>query len=190
MWTLDNCVKGYIPPIIKRNNIRQINVILEWITVEAKWITSDITYVFRFSRSLDFFVRVIINDTLREICRLKIVKLSRAEKKNLQEGKYSGWFFFLLSAGRREGGVGEFMRRRLWPLEIFHRKTQEQIIELECNGGPCRSQQCFHSRTHTQRMHIHPKNFRQATLSAIFSHSSHCYRLLFRFFIERDVLLA
>ena len=179
-----------IPLNIKRN-IRQINIVHEWITVEAKWNKSDITYVFRFSRSLGeqqewIFVRVIINDTLPEIYRLKIVKFREQTKKNLQGGKYSGWFFFLLSAGG--GGVGEFMRRRLWPLEIFHRKTQEQIIELECNGGPCRSQQCFHSRTHTRRMHIHPKNFRQ--LCWLFFCTLVITTDYYSGFIKRNVLFA
>lgn len=64
-----------------------------------------------------------------EIYRLKIVKLLQKKKKRIYRNEnipddFSSFF------GMR---VEKFTRSKLWPSEIFHRKTQEQIIELECN---------------------------------------------------------
>lgn len=88
-----------------------------------------------------------------EIYRLKIVKLLQKKKRIYRNENIPDDFssFF----GMR---VEKFTRSKLWPSEIFHRKTQEQIIELECNErGTIPNNVSIVA--HTRRMHIHSRNF-------------------------------
>lgn len=97
---------------------------------------------------------VIINDMFQsKIHRLKIVKLLQKKKRIYRNENILDDFssFFDMR-------VEKFTRSKLRPSEIFHRKTQEQIIELECNERgtiPYNVSIVVHIR----RMHIHSRNF-------------------------------
>lgn len=119
--------------------------------------------------------------------RFKIVKFrGRNESEKIyRDAKIQGTSFLSSSA--------EFTREGLWPSEIFHRKTQEQIIELERNERGTISNNVF-IVAHTRRMHIHPKNFRyQRPFLPILSRASHCchyYSFFFYVPIKRNALFV